>query len=105
MTGVQTCALRSEEHTSELQSHDKLVCRLLLEKTTDRTPSWPPHHPRAPPTQRLPVPRRTDPGHPRARPSSRAGGGGRLMRLPALVFVMGGGRGSSPFFPAPGLSE
>src|SRR3954463_10713084 len=29
MTGVQT---RSEEHTSELQSHDNLVCRLLLEK-------------------------------------------------------------------------
>src|SRR3954462_15268507 len=28
------CALpiRSEEHTSELQSHDNLVCRLLLEK-------------------------------------------------------------------------
>src|SRR3954462_12013319 len=25
-------ALRSEEHTSELQSHDNLVCRLLLEK-------------------------------------------------------------------------
>src|SRR4029077_1402681 len=25
---------RSEEHTSELQSHLKLVCRLLLEKTT-----------------------------------------------------------------------
>src|SRR6267142_5257140 len=25
-------ALRSEEHTSELQSHVKLVCRLLLEK-------------------------------------------------------------------------
>src|SRR3954462_9655524 len=32
MTGVQTCAHRSEEHTSELQSHDNLVCRLLLEK-------------------------------------------------------------------------
>src|SRR3954466_4356319 len=34
MTGVQTCAItnRSEEHTSELQSHDKLVCRLLLAK-------------------------------------------------------------------------
>src|SRR3954464_13325564 len=32
MTGVQTCALRSEEHTSELQSHDNLVCRLLVEK-------------------------------------------------------------------------
>src|SRR5258708_29493928 len=30
----QTCALpiRSEEHTSELQSPDHLVCRLLLEK-------------------------------------------------------------------------
>src|SRR3954465_7488845 len=31
LTGVQTCA-RSEEHTSELQSHDNLLCRLLLEK-------------------------------------------------------------------------
>src|SRR5436190_10945239 len=27
-----TCWLRSEEHTSELQSHSDLVCRLLLEK-------------------------------------------------------------------------
>src|SRR5438034_7580077 len=26
--------LRSEEHTSELQSHSELVCRLLLEKKT-----------------------------------------------------------------------
>src|SRR5258708_24180319 len=26
------CRLRSEEHTSELQSPDHLVCRLLLEK-------------------------------------------------------------------------
>src|SRR3954465_3976122 len=34
-SGVQTCA-RSEEHTSELQSHDNLVCRLLLEKTKRR---------------------------------------------------------------------
>src|SRR3954462_9441581 len=33
-SGVQTCALRSEEHTSELQSHDNLACRLLLEKKT-----------------------------------------------------------------------
>src|SRR5260370_9119153 len=32
--GIETCALpiRSEEHTSELQSHLNLVCRLLLEK-------------------------------------------------------------------------
>src|SRR3954465_9118605 len=32
-SGVKKCALRSEEHTSELQSHDNLVCRLLIEKT------------------------------------------------------------------------
>src|SRR5260221_10069828 len=30
-------ALRSEEHTSELQSHSDLVCRLLLEKKKTRT--------------------------------------------------------------------
>src|SRR3954462_16041879 len=28
---------RSEEHTSELQSHDNLVCRLLLEKKKNIT--------------------------------------------------------------------
>src|SRR6266571_5217167 len=31
--------LRSEEHTSELQSHVNLVCRLLLEKTKQTGPS------------------------------------------------------------------
>src|SRR3989442_13390927 len=30
-------ALRSEEHTSELQSRPHLVCRLLLENTTEIT--------------------------------------------------------------------
>src|SRR5438105_10789839 len=30
--------LRSEEHTSELQSRVDLVCRLLLEKKKNRTP-------------------------------------------------------------------
>src|SRR6185369_1772283 len=30
--GYRHCNLRSEEHTSELQSHLNLVCRLLLEK-------------------------------------------------------------------------
>src|SRR5215216_4961630 len=30
---------RSEEHTSELQSPDHLVCRLLLEKKKKRTPA------------------------------------------------------------------
>src|SRR5690606_39625407 len=28
------CRARSEEHTTELQSRENLVCRLLLEKTT-----------------------------------------------------------------------
>src|SRR2546430_16212185 len=31
-TRVQSPAVRSEEHTSELQSQSNLVCRLLLEK-------------------------------------------------------------------------
>src|SRR5437588_7053874 len=31
--------LRSEEHTSELQSHSDLVCRLLLEKKKQSTPT------------------------------------------------------------------
>src|SRR2546430_7397735 len=29
---VSSCIIRSEEHTSELQSQSNLVCRLLLEK-------------------------------------------------------------------------
>src|SRR5947207_4967231 len=33
MIGVCGGYTRSEEHTSELQSHSDLVCRLLLEKT------------------------------------------------------------------------
>src|SRR2546427_3520251 len=32
VNGLVTTALRSEEHTSELQSQSNLVCRLLLEK-------------------------------------------------------------------------
>src|SRR2546425_3302377 len=38
--GFQTTVLRSEEHTSELQSLAYLVCRLLLEKKKQPTP----HH-------------------------------------------------------------
>src|SRR3712207_8610040 len=39
LDGVATVALttRSEEHTSELQSRQYLVCRLLLEKKTPKT--------------------------------------------------------------------
>src|SRR5438132_3261830 len=32
--------MRSEEHTSELQSHSDLVCRLLLEKKKAKTCSY-----------------------------------------------------------------
>src|SRR2546430_12077565 len=32
---------RSEEHTSELQSQSNLVCRLLLEKKTQKAPTYP----------------------------------------------------------------
>src|SRR3954467_12052951 len=32
---------RSEEHTSELQSHDNLVCRLLLEKKNKHNKTTP----------------------------------------------------------------
>src|SRR4051812_49825765 len=42
-------AWRSEEHTSELQSHVNLVCRLLLEKK-NKGPCHPPSRPRAQPT-------------------------------------------------------
>src|SRR5437667_4431123 len=38
-TGRAVAARRSEEHTSELQSHHDLVCRLLLEKKKPQT--WP----------------------------------------------------------------
>src|SRR5258708_37354430 len=38
--GVRHDGCRSEEHTSELQSPDHLVCRLLLEKKKKRR--WPP---------------------------------------------------------------
>src|SRR3954464_6990238 len=60
MTGVPTCA-RSEEHTSELQSHDNLVCRLLLEKKKYTAAA--PCRPRSPAPQRaLSAPRLRAPG-------------------------------------------
>src|SRR5258708_18293768 len=42
---------RSEEHTSELQSPDHLVCRLLLEKKKIKTPDGPWLPPAQPPAQ------------------------------------------------------
>src|SRR5437588_7932472 len=42
----QQCDVRSEEHTSELQSHSDLVCRLLLEKKKPIHHLRPENHPR-----------------------------------------------------------
>src|SRR3954466_16435867 len=48
---------RSEEHTSELQSHDNLVCPLLLENKTLR---FPPQRSSTPPTPTPPTPPSAD---------------------------------------------
>src|SRR5258708_11098245 len=39
-TETGLCIIRSEEHTSELQSPDHLVCRLLLEKKNQCTDAY-----------------------------------------------------------------
>src|SRR5690606_39716195 len=36
---LRSSLCRSEEHTSELQSREKLVCRLLLEKEKNKKPA------------------------------------------------------------------
>src|SRR5947209_14765705 len=41
-------SIRSEEHTSELQSRQYLVCRLLLEKKNTAPPQASPHNALAP---------------------------------------------------------
>src|SRR3954464_10543721 len=95
-SGGKTSALRSEEHTSELQSNDNLVCRLLLEKKK--------------------LPQRPDPvrggrrGAPGglARPSPRRaaapdGGRSRRGRHDASFFLMLPRPPTSPLFPSPPL--
>src|SRR5688572_31612512 len=44
MRSLRPSALRSEEHTSELQSQSNLVCRLLLEKKNKNPHSLPRTH-------------------------------------------------------------
>src|SRR5258708_19730958 len=46
---ASTASVRSEEHTSELQSPDHLVCRLLLEKKKNTSELHSPHHLLSPP--------------------------------------------------------
>src|SRR3954464_9286764 len=87
-SGVQTCA-RSEEHTSELQSHDNLVCRLLLEKTSRLAASR--SSPRFPDTPAPPAP----PAHPRTvrdpgdHLAQRGGNEGVVVHCEDHFFLMG----------------
>src|SRR5256886_3173170 len=66
-----TLQIRSEEHTSELQSQSNLVCRLLLEKnktsngpsaspagTSSRLGSYPANHSPSDPSPPMPTTRR-----------------------------------------------
>src|SRR5260370_16113400 len=57
-TWPRSCSHRSEEHTSELQSHLNLVCRLLLEKkkTASLTPQASTLRPSPSSVQTPPVP-------------------------------------------------
>src|SRR3954464_4097438 len=101
MTGVQTCA-RSEEHTSELQSHDNLVCRLLLEKkenTAITGSGAQPHSPHA----------RAPAASARAPAGERVGGSGRGLGRPArplcVFFKRSGPPEIFPFSPPRRLSD
>src|SRR5260221_8663083 len=49
--GTVSFGMRSEEHTSELQSHSDLVCRLLLEKKKQPQLGIDPGLERSPPRQ------------------------------------------------------
>src|SRR3954466_1191865 len=101
MTGVQTCALRSEEHTSELQSHDNLVCRLLLEKKKTRPRSTPAR--RAPPRPaRLPTPRGRVPARRRGFVRRGLSGGAHVvLRLFSFFFFNDGAPPEFYSFPLP----
>src|SRR3954465_9091608 len=101
MTGVQTCALRSEEHTSELQSHDNLVCRLLLEKNSVAAAPDPERQRRAG-GRRPPVP--PGPARDNVAPVGVAGpcSAGELLRcVPTSFFLNGRAPPESQPCPAP----
>src|SRR5437588_9725503 len=60
LTGSSAGIARSEEHTSELQSHSDLVCRLLLEKKKKKQYTDPIRTTRYDPDTGAPQRRRTD---------------------------------------------
>src|SRR5260221_2781223 len=55
MSAAVAGAARSEEHTSELQSHRELVCPLLLEKKPTRQTNTLPYPTGPPPLTHLPL--------------------------------------------------
>src|SRR3954465_9343400 len=95
-SGGKTC--RSEEHTSELQSHDNLVCRLLLEKKKHTSEHAPSAH--APTRTREPQPAA------RRRRAGAVGAGagavwGEGSFLCCAVFFFFKDRGTPEFYPFP----
>src|SRR3954467_4984572 len=94
-------SLRSEEHTSELQSHDNLVCRLLLGKTSSPAGTFPP----LPPTPTRPLAHTTAqpaPPYPRPRRAAPARPGDAVH---AVFFLMIRRPPGPALFPSPGPSH
>src|ERR1039457_1038108 len=100
MFKVSKSDLRSEEHTSELQSPCNLVCRLLLEKKKNRCrgASEPQRRARAPKVDE----RSVHPASCEARPVLQGAfreSGDQLHALALFFFLIMGGPPSSPLFP------
>src|SRR3954464_15463574 len=78
---------RSEEHTSELQSHDNLVCRLLLETKNISSRAAHAPVPRHAPRRHLPPPARSG-GARGGRRRRRGQAEERLERVATKVFFL-----------------
>src|SRR3954465_4090575 len=103
-SACKKCALRSEEHTSELQSHDNLVCRLLLEKIT-----YPARLSSLPPALLPPLPHIPTRAMVERRTVRELGDGGlegrRGLMLLFFFFLKFRGPPQSPPFPPPPLFQ
>src|SRR3954463_600780 len=77
---------RSEEHTSELQSHDNLVCRLLLEQKRSHRGDRDPRGPARSGERRTPAARARPPVLPLVPPRLPAGAGLELIKLLLFFF-------------------
>src|SRR3954465_15169435 len=78
---------RSEEHTSELQSHDNLVCRLLLEKKNTRH-LFPSFHAAWRRVCDKAAPRARGATSSTRRGSRKPGRGSTILRCPSRVFFL-----------------